>query len=567
MRARPSGVDVRPGGFAGASGMNAIRLALAGGAFWLVGAMVFFRQSWASRLDVVTGDLGDGRLITFLHEHLYDWLRGAAAFRSPDYFHPQRLTLGFTDSFLLDVLPYSLFRSLGADAYLAMLLLDVSLSLMCFAAAAVVLLRYFRVTPLIAFAAALLITFPNNLFFKASIGHLNFFGLYWVPVIGLLALWAFDGFPRPTRWSYLRGFVAGLLYALLFSSAYYVAWLFALTLLIAAICAGVIALRRGAIAIDRRGGVALAGLSAVAAAGFVIGLSSFVYIYGPVLAIFPGRSFADYLAFAPHPIDLLNVSRHNLMWGSLVREMVGPVVSDDGERGLAVTPILLLAFVGFSTGLLRRDPAAAASRPRWEALFVWASLGVFVLSWLLTVQVGGTSAFALLYKTIPGAVAIRTGGRIQLLVNLWVVCGLALALDRWIAAARPDARLKRVVPAGLLLALCAAEQLNRNRSVLTRSGQRALLASMPPAPADCRSFFIDRPTDLRLFQFDALAIAQATGLPTLNGSSGVFPPDWGFWNYDAGYLPAVQRWIDAHRLTGVCSYDQTDRRWRVRVRD
>ena len=527
--------------------------------FWLLGSAIFFRDTWRTGFDVVMGDLGDTRLIVFLHEHLYDWLRGVGELRSPPAYFPQQGTLGFSDAFLLDALPYALFRTLGADPYLAMLMLQVALSLLCFGCAAMVYLKYLRIRPLFAFAAAMLATFPNNLFFKAGVGHINILGLYYLPLLVLLALWAFEGFPRLTQRALWRGAAAGLLFALLFGTAYYVAWMFALTLLIAGLCIGArYVIGGGRIRIERAALRPLARLLLAMAAGFAVGLVPFVHIYGPVLATAPVRSFATYLALAPTPLGMLNVSGANWLWGWLVDALFGVPASYDVERSLAVTPALTVIFLWAATRLLRRDGTAAQP---WERLFLATCLGVFALGWLLTLKIGDSSAFWLLYQAIPGGVAIRAGGRLQLVVNLWIVSGLALAFDRWSRSALAAERSRRVMLACGLLTLCAVEQINRHHGGLSRSREQAMIDAVPPAPAHCRSFFLDRPVNPDLFHFNAMAMAAAIDLPTLNGASGLIPAGWQLEHYDAGYGAAVRRWVARRGLRDVCGYDETAGQW------
>jgi hypothetical protein len=118
---------------------------------------------------------------------------------SPPFCYLQKHALGYTDAFLLDAMPYSALRVIGLDPLLAMQLLAIPLSLCCFFASLIVCRRHLRLGPGISICAPTLITFPNNLMFKTAEAHPNFFGLYYVPCIVLLTLWAVDDFPRPTR--------------------------------------------------------------------------------------------------------------------------------------------------------------------------------------------------------------------------------------------------------------------------------------------------------------------------------------------------------------------------------
>jgi hypothetical protein len=159
---------------------------LAGMAVWAVGAAYFFRQTLLSGFDVMSGDRGDTRLIVYLHEHVVQSFLGNARFLSPGFFYPQPNVLGFSDAFLLDIVPYAGLRALGCDPFLSLQILYIALSWLCFMASLVICARYLQVRPVIALCAAALITFPNNLMFKTGIGHVNFFGLYYVPAIVLL---------------------------------------------------------------------------------------------------------------------------------------------------------------------------------------------------------------------------------------------------------------------------------------------------------------------------------------------------------------------------------------------
>ena len=190
-------------------------------AAWAAAALIAFRAVVISSFDLVFGGRGDGRLIVYLHEHLFKALQGRADFLSPPIFYPQRHGLGFTDAFVLDVLPYAAFRAIGLDPFLSVQTWAIVLSLFCFLASLIIGTRYLRLRLTFAIAASVLVTFPNNLLFKTATAHINFFALYYVPCILLLALWGVEDFPRVSRWSPMRVGLAAALFALLFSTGYY----------------------------------------------------------------------------------------------------------------------------------------------------------------------------------------------------------------------------------------------------------------------------------------------------------------------------------------------------------
>ena len=196
---------------------------------YVAGFLVFFRWQLISDFDLVFGDRGDARFVTFIHQHVYRWLQGDAALLSPPFFFNQTKTLGYSDAFLLDQLIYAPLRLFGAEPLLAVSLIAVVLSPLAFLFLYLFLRRLDISVPL-ASLAALIFTFANNLYLKSN--HLQHFAVYYIPVIvycGLLAVT--DMHRRPLRAYLLAAFAAGL-YGLLFSTGYYMAWFFGLGLLI-----------------------------------------------------------------------------------------------------------------------------------------------------------------------------------------------------------------------------------------------------------------------------------------------------------------------------------------------
>lgn len=529
---------------------------------WAAGASVFFRISLLSGFKVVPGDLIDSRMIIYFHEHLFQWLLGNEQLYSPPFYYPQPSAFGYSDAFLLDLLPYSAVRLLGFDPFLSMLATAVVLSALCFASTFIILARYLRIRPLVALGGAVLITFPNNLYFKTQFGHLNFFALYYIPCIALLAVWAVEKFPDVRPWAILRVAAAASLYGLLFSTGYYTAWLFALTALTAMVVVG-IALRSEVTGFIESKARPLAILLGAGAAGLAIGLIPFHVIYGPVVQLFPSRPFSEYIAYAPMPKDLVNVTAWNAIWGWLVERLLGIARASSVEQALAVTPGTTLIFFMFARAALS-DKATDRAESRWTRLFTLCCVVIFAAGWLLTLKIGTFSAFWVLFHVFPGAGAIRTGDRVQLFVNIWVVSGLVLLIDRWIDSAQSAPRNRRHMLAGAILLFCVVEQVNFYESGVVRTAELAGLNAVPAPPEACRSFLLRAFAEHsgQVLEVDAMWISWKTGLPTLNDRSGWAPPGWHLSDPTANYLAAARQWIAQNGLAEqVCLYDQGSRRW------
>src|SRR6478672_7992701 len=114
---------------------------------WAGGATVFFRYPLFSSFAVIFGERGDGRMIVYFHEHLFNALRGKAQFVSPGFFYPVPDALGMAPAFLLNIVPYAILRDIGCDPFLAFQLLLVVLSLVCFVACLVIATATCRCAP------------------------------------------------------------------------------------------------------------------------------------------------------------------------------------------------------------------------------------------------------------------------------------------------------------------------------------------------------------------------------------------------------------------------------------
>ena len=537
---------------------------------YIAGFFIFFRWQIFSDFDLVFGDRGDARFVTFIHEHVYRWLHGGAALLSPPFFFNQTKTLGYSDAFLLDQLIYAPLRLFGAEPMLATSLIAVVLSSIAFVFSYLFLRRLDVSVPL-ASLGALLITFANNLYLKS--GHLQHFAVYYIPVIVYCGLLAVTDVHRRPRRAYLLGAFAAALYGLLFSTGYYMAWFFGLGLLIFIPIVVYVAWPAVRAWWSTRPTRVLS-LGLVASIGFLAALSIFAAIYGPVLATGTARGFAEYLIYAPTPIDFVNVGKQNLVWSSLIRglHLIRDGRLDNGEVSVALTPVVQIlvassVVLAFRPGFWPANDAGRISRA-----FVIAGAVVCVLFYLLTVKTHNHSLFRVLYDVVPGAKAIRVGYRGMVVANLFAVTAIGLAFDRIIRLALQEPhrslRLARLGAVTAVLALAAIEQVNLSqRTILSRNFERQHLAAVAHHPRECLSFYAAPQPGRAPYevQVDAIMLAQAQHLPTINGYSGLLPPGWDFYDTNAAdYEQRAVRWAANRGIAaGLCRVDVESGSWTV----
>jgi hypothetical protein len=537
---------------------------------YIIGACEFFRWQISSNFDILIGDRGDARFVTFIHEHVYRSLTGHSPLLTPPFFFNQTQTLGYSDAFLLNQVIYAPLRLAGADPMLAVSLTAIILSAFAFLFF-FLFLRKLGLTVAMASLASFIFTFPNNLYIKS--GHLQHFAVYYIPVILYFGSVAIAGVHRrPIRACMLAAIAAGL-YGLLFSTGYYMAWFCGLGLLIFIPIVAYTAwpqLRFW----WKRGPARIRALGVAAIGGFFATLWIFAVIYVPVLSTGAHFDFNVYLSFAPTPIDIVNVGSENLVWSRLIRAL--HLIRDNRlgfiEVSIALTPtvqLLLLssAILAFRSGFWPDDDTGRIRRA-----LVLASAGVCLLLYLLTIKTHNLSLFRVLYAILPGASAIRVGYRCMIVANVFAAMAIGLTFDRVIKFAfsehREWWRVGAVAAAACVLLLAGVEQINLARnSLFSRTFEREHLAAVRPAPRECRSFYAapQANRDPYEVQIDAMMVALGQLRPTINGYSGLFPRGWDLYDTkSASYEEEATRWAIKRDITeGLCRLNVIEGTWAV----
>ncbi|RAI60287.1 hypothetical protein [Roseicella frigidaeris] len=537
----------RPGRFLAATLCGALCLAF------------FFRNQLGNGFTLLLGDRHDGVIALSILEHWFNLLRGLEPWDRTAYFFPVPATLGYNDGYLLFGLIHSVFRSLGADPFLAGELVNVTTRAIGFAAT-LALARRLGLPFGWALLGAALFTISNNLFIRGS--HAQLFSVSFVPVLGLLAERSLAALLAGRR-AALLGWGAGfcLAFAACLMTGFYMAWYSAflgLALLPAwLLVAGGAARRRLFLAVQAQA-LPLVGLLALA----VLANLPFLALYLPKAAETGMHPWADVVRNAPEPLDLLNVGQENWLWGWLVRALndaVRPGFPAWSERMTGLPPLLLLLYLAALAWLARRPALPPGLLAFWRALGL-ASLA----TWLLTLQVGGVTAWSLVYAVVPGAKVPRVVARYQILITLAVLL-LAMAFlasRRW-----------PLLPRLALVALLLLEQANSYAPLfLDRTLEAGRLAAVPPPPPGCRAFWVSAARQESRFgeavddpynhNTEAMLVAAVRHIPTVNGISTFNPPRWpaGIPG-DPDYPAAVAAYARAWGVTGLCALDLHRMRW------
>jgi hypothetical protein len=534
----------------------------------LVAELIFFWPSWASGFATIYGDIGDPRIVLALLEHWWLWLTGHAQWGSPTFFYPQPGLLGHTDAYLLFAAPYVAFRTLGADAYLAMELSFHAMKLVGYAGMVWLLRRGFGVTLPWAVFGGVLFSVLNGMVWHSI--HMQLAAVAITPwLLGVVLLMA-------TQRARCGLFLASpLLLAALFLTSFYTAWF---TML----CTGVLlalalVLRAVPFVVWAEWRILL-----VACLVFLVAMIPFFTLYYPVWLEKQGHAFSTVLEQSLYALELIRVGSSNWVWGWLESMLYAPLglvttaaesnYMPDYERISGFTPTVVLVFV---LGLVitlrasRRSAQQAAYIAKAHAIRELATLKpgewglnssrlvlAFALTatifWLLSSRWGEFSPWYWVYSYVPGGAAMRVPSRLLLFLSVFVIPVTVSVLYQW----HKSSRYVPVVLAAFLL----LEQVNTGPvHNLSRSDELVLLSQISPPPQGCEAFYVSASRPIQtgyslldgfyIPNIDAMVLASHWRVPTLNGMSTWAPAGWALERPESpGYEDAVRNWV---RLKGL----------------
>lgn len=552
---------------------------------WLAAMFVAFRDPVLSGFDLGFGDRADGIIEISLLEHWRNVFTGHSAWNTPSYFHPHPGTLGYNDGYFLYGIVYSFWR-LWFDPFLSDTLNAATFKTIGFFASWWLVRRTFGWQAPIALLVAALLTIANGMTLQAAHAQLQTVAL--LPLAMILAIETVRAELAGQRWrACARASGLALLMGAWLLTAFYTAWftiwfggMFALCWLV----------QTGRWRLAALTGLLRPHLKTLVwgLVAFALATVPFLLVYLPKVTETGGHGFM--ISYLVSPIDPVNLGSGNLVWGWIFTQLdaITPMVFGPdprvtnrlfkGEHQTGFTLALFALFIAAAWRTLRgqatTDQAVLARTLTWTVL----------ITWLLTLKLWVISPWIAVHFLVPGASGIRVVVRYQLILILPVLVVTAGAFRF-----RMIDMIGRKGPfAAALIAFLLVEQINLTPvAELSRKHQRADLLTIPQPPPGCTVFYAvntrtaetpatnpsspiyQRPENegKYLHNVDSMLLAQLWRVPTLGGYSTFQPRDWVFSDpLKPDYDARVRRYIDSHRLTGVCRLDVRDAQpWR-RVR-
>jgi hypothetical protein len=524
---------------------------------------VQFRTQIFNGFTVLYGDRYDAAIMTTILEHWSNVVHGRAPWSQLYYFYPYTKTLGHTDGYFLIGLVYALVRPLGFDPFLTTELTNMVFRAIGFGTFFLAARQIFRLPFWLALFAAALFAASNSLTIHGQ--RLQLASIAFAPVLALLMWHAVRALYAGQRRRFVAfGCAAGILLGAWSITCFYMTWFFIFftTFLLAFLVYGIGRAGRktlGQHIVAQKAGVAFVAVVTVVA------LLPLLTVYLAKSQETGMRPIETVLSNTVPLAGVVQVGNENLLFGKIYNRFLAfaaPGYAPNGEYyNTGIAPLLFLLFVFGCIHVLRRRARDAAPV---DVLLRAACLAA-ICTWLLTLNVGGHSAWALVYKVFPGARALSVVSAYQMFLLFPVVLIAAYYLST----------LK--VPASIwivLVVLLGAEEINDGYIALVRADE-VKRVDVPAPPPGCTAFFVSgwaqqaSATPMSEWinnhyahNVSAMLIGELHQIPTINGVASFNPPDWNFENPNApDYTNRIRAYAQRHAVNGLCRLDLEAKRW------
>jgi hypothetical protein len=415
----------------------------------------------------------------------------------------------------------------------------------------------------------------------AQANHLQLQVLLFLPLIVILILIFFQ---NAASLSETKAFgllsLAGLCINVQLLTAFYIGWFFIFwCLLFFSLCIFCRETRLFIwVALDRH-------RRAIIASGVVFLLSAipFLVVYLPVMRTTGGYSYDLAIRYIPEIKSYFLMADSNYIWAGLTDAILRrySLGTDWGRRvGIGIVPsVVWVGISAFGIWVIKEyiKPSSVSNSENIDVkhcnkvcYLFWALmiLAVNVL-FIIGLQYRGHSLWKFVYLLLPGARSIRQVSRFVMVLSLPMAIAFAFAVQHGMRKIALVGNFPaRTFLSGVMYTLIAVglfEQFNSGEGQYysIRAENTRLKDLAAKLPEDCSSFYIaevrDGDHDQEYFgnenyMHDAMLVSVLKQLPTLNGRSGLSPPDWSLREVNSSeYEDKVRQWVKRHNIEGkVC---------------
>ena len=496
--------------------------------FVIVLTLYTFRPIFVGQL---IGDPFDSRLMIVIHEHWWRWLQGLTEFRDLGFFYPFDKALGFSDTFLVPGLLYSILRFFSFGLAESWIITTFTVLVIGNLGWVVVAKRFIKTSTIkILFVATIVLSFSFIAYFAINPNIVGYSLLSWFALL----IYSIET-ERVVSKKQLKIAVFIILFQLYALSFWYGAFFMGLIIFIRLLIGLIYSKDKG----NFKDLLSIFQLNKkiwiVSTPVILFFTWIFLYVYLSVAGA-PIRPKSEMIINSPSPLMLLNA-------GSPTKYGLENSIFEGFYRFVDFDlPFENLIGLGFAVTLIGVVSMAILLFLEKRTIKLW------ILSTLMTYLyfaklVNDVSIHGLLFETIPGINSIRYPARFIIILGFGLIFMSFKLIDNTI---RKGNRQFLKVPLYLLLVIMLLDQIRGpftgwDKKLLVNEN---LFSQAQEIKNNCDYFYFDHPGGWWYDQIEAITFSTQVGIPTVNGYSGAFPGGYPIqsWNSTFGSLKIFD-WI------------------------
>ena len=479
------------------------------------------------------GDPFDSRLQIVLHEHWWRWFNGLVGFRDTEFFYPFDKALGYSDVFLTQGIVYSFFRFIGFTLSSSWSITTIGLLLIgnlgwVFIAQKFVKNYVLQILMVLTFVSSLSFAYYFTL-------NPNIMGYSFISWFALFIINISKEKNKLVKNQKISIFMTlFLIYAL---SCWYAAFFLGLVLTIRLLLEAVFRSKEFNFSLSQHGLRNLARQYYLQAPIQLFLIWLFVYVY-VLVANDPSRSVNELLKNSPRVSYLANGSSADgtKLSGSFFKQLYLNLGLDfDKEYGIGLG--LFTTFFGLlSLGYIIYNRLFSLSK------YLWICAITFVYIYFLVWE-DKFSIHKFLFESIPGFDSIRYPARYVIFIGFSLILLIFFILDQIVK----DSNFKKKSLIFLVGSLIFIDQYRASFKGWDSDTlvNMELMKQKQDIITSCDYFYYDFPGGWWNEQIEAMMFSIQIGVPTINGYSGAFPPNYPIEAFNSTSEPLqIFRWIN-----------------------
>lgn len=496
--------------------------------FVIVLTLYTFRPIFTGQL---IGDPFDSRLMIVIHEHWWRWLQGLTEFRDLGFFYPFDKALGFSDTFLVPGLLYSILRFFSFGLAESWIITTFTVLVIGNLGWVVVAKRFIKTSTIkILFVATIVLSFSFIAYFAINPNIVGYSLLSWFALL----IYSIET-EKVVSKKQLKIAVFIILFQLYALSFWYGAFFMGLIIFIRLLIGLIYSKDKG----NFKDLLSIFQLNKkiwiVSTPVILFFTWIFLYVYLSVAGA-PIRPKSEMIINSPSPLMLLNA-------GSPTQYGLQNSIFEGFYRFFGFDlPFENLIGLGFAVTLIGVVSMAILLFLEKRTIKLWI-LSILITYLYFTKLVNDVSIHGLLFETIPGINSIRYPARFIIILGFGLIFMSFKLIDNTI---RKGNRQFLKVPLYLLLVIMLLDQIRGpftgwDKKLLVNEN---LFSQAHEIKNNCDYFYFDHPGGWWYDQIEAITFSTQVGIPTVNGYSGAFPGGYPIqsWNSTFGSLKIFD-WI------------------------